>query len=213
MTETIRAHLPGTGITCELYAATIERVRRVTGGYMVDSTRGRYFVEAKDGAALRGRVGLRVSVTYDLVTEESVQDGDTADNGYIDPATERRRSFASGRKRDVERSMRLSRAGKFDWPSLRAALAFIGSQNCAHHETCWTGPLGAAGESALSVYCTDAYQDCNAEYVGKSRIVSTSYCLHIDGCSAGTADRIARMLAANGVYFANRRDLQARRSA
>jgi hypothetical protein len=152
-----------------------------------------------------------VSVTYNLTTEESVQDGDHADHGYIDARDESRRSYAAGRKRDIESNMRQARAGKFDFPSLRAALAFISSQNCAHHETCWTGPLGAAGESTLSVYCTDAYQGCDVEHVDGSRVVSIGYCLHIDGCSAGTADRIARVLAANGVYFANRRDLQPKR--
>lgn len=151
---------------------------------------------------------MRVSVTYDLATEDSVQDGDTADSGYIDARTERRRSFSNGRKRDVESSMRQARAGKFDFPSLREALRFIDAQSCSHHETCWTGPLGAAGESTLSVYCTDAYQDGHSEHVRGSRVVSVSYCLHIDGCSAGTADRIARVLASNGVYFANRRDLR-----
>jgi hypothetical protein len=151
---------------------------------------------------------IRVEVTYDLVTEESAIDGDHADHGYIDARTERRRSFASGRKRDTERNMRMARAGKLGFPSLREALRFIDRQCCAHHETCWTGPLGAAGEQTLRVYSTDAYQDCNAEYVDGSRVVSVSYCLHIDGCSVGTADRIARLLANNGVYFANRRDLR-----
>lgn len=156
---------------------------------------------------------MRVSVTYDLVTEESSQDGDHADHGYIDARTERRRSYAAGRKRDVESNMRQARAGKFDFPSLREALAFISKQSCAHHETCWTGPMGAAGEQTLTVYCTDAYQGCDVETVDGSQVTSVSYCLHIDGCSAGTADRIARVLAANGVYFANRRDLQRKRAS
>lgn len=212
MSETIRAHIPGTGIACDLYTATIGRVRRVAGGYMVDSTRGRYFVEAKDGKALRGRVGMRVSVTYDLVTRESSEDGATADNGYIDARTEQRRSFSNGRTRDIERNRRIARAGRCDFHSLREAMAFIERQCCEHMETCWTGPLGAAGESTLSVYCTGARDEYESELFNGSRIVSTDYCLHIDGCSAGTADRIARLLAANGVYFANRRDLQRRKA-
>lgn len=210
MAETIRAHILGTGIACELYLATIERVRRVAGGYRVATTPGfwRYFVEAKDGKALAGRVGMRVAVTYDLVTEESVQDGDHADHGYIDARTQRRRSYAMGRKRDVESNMRQGRAGKFDFPSLREALRFIDAQNCAHHETCWLGT-----EDCLSVYCTDAYQGCDVETVRGSRVISVSYALHIQGCSEGTMERIARMLAANGVYFANRTDLQRRRAS
>jgi hypothetical protein len=156
---------------------------------------------------------MRVAVTYDLVTEESVRDGDTADNGYVDARTERRRSFSNGRKRDVESNMRQARAGKFDFPSLREALRFIDAQNCGHHETCWTGPAGAAGESRLDVYCTDAYQGLDIETCGGSLVVSVSYCLHIEGCSSGSLDRVARMLASNGVYFANRRDLQRTRAS
>lgn len=151
---------------------------------------------------------MRVSVTYDLVTEASAEDGDHADNGYIDARTERRRSFSNGRKRDIDASMRQARAGKFDFPSLREALRFIDAQNCGHHETCWLGT-----EDCLSVYCTDAYQGCDVESIRGSRVVSVSYCLHIEGCSEGTMERIARMLASNGVYFANRRDLQRKRAS
>lgn len=149
---------------------------------------------------------IRVSVTYDLVTEASASDGDHADNGYIDARTEQRRSFRRGGWRNTERSMRLARAGKFDFPSLREAMRFIDAQNCEHHETCWLG-----SEDCLSVYCTGAYQGCDVESVRGSQVVSVDYCLHIEGCSAGSMDRIARVLAANGVYFANRRDLQRKR--
>lgn len=149
------------------------------------------------------RERMSVSVTYDLVTEESVQDGDTADNGYIHPTTEQRRSFSNGRRRDVERNMRLARAGKLDFPSLRAAFAFIDNQSCAHHETCWSG-----NETTLSVRATDAYQGLDIEECGGSLVLSVSYDLHIEGVSNGTLDRLARVLASNRVYCANRRQLR-----
>jgi len=145
----------------------------------------------------------KVSVTYTLITEESSQDGDSADNGYIDPATERRRSFSNGRKRDVQRNIRRAQAGAFEFPSIREALAFIDRQSCSHHETCWDGC-----DRSLSVSCTGAYQGCDVESFRGSRVVSVDYDLHVQGTSYGTLERIARMLAANGVYFANRRDLQ-----
>lgn len=155
------------------------------------------------------RERLRVSVTYDLVTEALVQDGDTADNGYIDPATERRRSFSNGRKRDLDRTHRLARAGKFDFPSLRAALAYVSGRNCAAHETCWTGD-----ESCMSIYATGEYEGCDVEHFRGSRVLSANYALHIEGASLGTLERLARVLAHQPherVYFANRRDLQARK--
>lgn len=154
---------------------------------------------------------LRVSVTYDLVTEESAQDGDTADNGYIHPTTEARRSFSSGRKRDLDRNHKLARAGKFDFPSLRAALAYVSGRNCASHETCWTGD-----ESCMSIYANGEYEGCDVEHFRGSRVVSANYALHIEGASLGTLERLARVLASQPyerVYFANRRDLQTRRAS
>lgn len=145
----------------------------------------------------------RVSVTYSLVTESSVQDGDHADNGYIDARTERRRSFRGGRKRDVERSIRLAQAGKFDFPTIREAIAFIDRQSCAHHESCST-----PDERTLCVSATGAYQGRDVETLDGSPVISVDYDLHIQGLSYGSGDRLARVLAANGVYFANRRDLQ-----
>lgn len=141
----------------------------------------------------------RVSVTYSLVTESSVQDGDHADHGYIDARTERRRSFANGRSRDVQRNIRIAQAGKCDFPSIREALRFIDAQNCAHLESCWDG-----SERTLSVSATEAYQGCDVESLHGSPVISVSYDLHLQGLSYGTLDRLVRVLASNGVYFANR---------
>jgi hypothetical protein len=145
----------------------------------------------------------KVSVTYSLVTEESVVDGDHADHGYIQPGTEARRSFANGRKRDIERNVRMARADKFEFATLREALAFISRQNCASHETCWDG-----SERTMGIYCTDAYQGCDVENFRGSPVLSVGYDLHIQGCSYGTLDRLARVLMTNGVYFANCRRVQ-----
>lgn len=147
----------------------------------------------------------RVSVTYTLITEASVQDGDHADNGYIDARTERRRSFSNGRRRDVERNIRIAQSGKCDFPSIREALRFIDAQNCSHHESCWDG-----SERTLGISATDAYQGCDVETLGGSPVISVNYDLHLQGLSYGTLDRLARVLASNGVYFANRGNRDAR---
>jgi hypothetical protein len=136
------------------------------------------------------RESMRVSVTYDVVTEESVADGDTTDNGYIQPGTEARRSFSNGRKRDIERNMRMSRAGKFDW-TLRDALAFIDSQNCATLEGQWTG----VHDNSLRVYASGSYDE--QAYGGPRE----SFSLHLTPVSYGSCDRLQRLLASKGVRF------------
>jgi hypothetical protein len=136
------------------------------------------------------RESIRVSVTYDVVTEESVVDGATADNGYIQPGTESRRSFSNGRKRDIGRSMRMARAGKFDW-TLRGALAFIDAQNCATLEGEWTG----VHDNSLRVYASGSYDE---QACGGPR---ESFALHLTPVSYGTCDRLQRLLASKGVRF------------
>jgi len=142
---------------------------------------------------------VKVSVTYDVVTEESVVDGATADNGWIDPKTEARRSLMNGRKRDTARHLRMAQAGKLNW-RLRDAIAFISAQNCAHHESCWTPENNHCG---LGVSATDAYETHSTD--AQPGVLSINYDLHVQGLSAGSYARLARVLASNGVYFANMR--------
>jgi hypothetical protein len=132
------------------------------------------------------RERMTVSVTYDVV------DGDTADNGYIDPRSERRRTFRSPRGRYVKAAQK----GRYDWPSLRAAIEFIDAQNCASHETCWT-----RSDDTLTIYASDAYETHSTD--ARPGELALSYALHITGVTYGTLDRLARMFARNGVYFSN----------
>lgn len=140
---------------------------------------------------------IRVSVTYDVVTQASAEEGDAAERGYIDPRTERERPTDAGRKRDIERTERLAKAGRLAW-RLRDAIAFIGRQNCANHETDWTQENNGRG---LAVYATDAYETQSTD--ARPGVLSVNYCLHVDGLSYGSFARLARVLAGNGVYFAN----------
>lgn len=142
---------------------------------------------------------MRVSVTYSVITEASVVDGDHADHGYIHPLTEARRSYARGGKRVIERNIRMSRAGKFDW-SLREAIAFIVGRSCNSHESRWL-----RSDYRLTIIACGEYQgaDEGKERMHGSPVVSVNYDLHIEGVSYGTLDRLARMFARNGVYFCN----------
>lgn len=141
---------------------------------------------------------IKVSVTYDVVTEESVQDGDTADGGFIDPRTERRRSLKRGGKREYERTLKASRAGRLNW-DLSEAMRWIEAQCCGHHETDWCPENDRCG---LTVYSTDAYETHSTD--AQPGVLSINYALHVKGLSAGSFIRLARLLRSNGVYFANR---------
>ncbi len=143
------------------------------------------------------RERMTVHVTYDVVTEVSVQDGDTADGGFIDPRTERRRSLKRGGKREHERTLKASRSGRLDW-TLRAAIAFIDAQNCGHHETDWCPENDHCG---LSVYATDAYEAHSTD--AQPGVLSINYALHVKGLSGGSCGRLARLLRSKGVHFAN----------
>ena len=141
---------------------------------------------------------MQVSVTYDIVTEESAQYGDAAERGYIDPRTERERPTDAGRKRDIERTVRAAKAGRLNW-RLRDALAFIDQQCCAHAESDWT--LDEYERPGLAVYATDAYETHSTD--ARPGVTSVNYSLHVDGLSAGSYLRLARLLASKGVYFGN----------
>lgn len=140
---------------------------------------------------------MRVSVTYDIVTEASALEGDAAERGYIDPRTERERPTDAGRKRDIERTERAAKAGRLNW-RLRDALAFIDKQCCAHAESDWTLDNARLG---LAVYATNAYETQSTD--ARPGVASVNYALHVDGLSPGSYMRLARLLASKGVYFGN----------
>jgi hypothetical protein len=157
-------------------------------------------------------MSIRVSVTYDVVTEASVVDGDTADNGWIHPQTEARRSLAKGGKRVYARNLRMAQAGKFDW-TLRDAVKFISDNQCGSLEgdlgqpyvqtEAGTGPYTQPIILAQDVSVrapSDGY-DIVMGSKGYEHGESVSYTLHVSGITTGTAERLTRVLETNGVRF------------
>lgn len=146
------------------------------------------------------RKRMNVRVSYSTITEESASNGDHADNGWIDPDYENRHTLNDD---DRDTTIELSQAGAYDWPSLRDAMRFM-SEHTSHIETDWypgieTGPgFGSRWFSGTGGEGEDGELEC-------------CYDLHIDNVSDGTAMRLARVMADNGVYFANVRRLQVRR--
>ncbi len=127
---------------------------------------------------------MRVRVTYSTITEESCSEGDHADNGYV--------------QFDGTRAVPESTDECLSW-GLRDAMQFM-SEHTDHIETDWTP--GETGRWYSGTGCTD---DCEGDEIG------VCYDLHVSNISDGTAHRLARVMADNGVYFANVRQLQRRR--
>lgn len=129
----------------------------------------------------------RISVTFESVTEESAVDGDWSDHGWIEPGTEAQRSLRKGGKRIYERNVRMARARRFDWPSLRAALTWIEDNTSGYWD------YGQADSRLTLRKCSDGYEIVMGRN-GYEHGESTSHTLHVDGVSAGTLARICRYL-------------------
>jgi hypothetical protein len=128
-----------------------------------------------------------ISVTFETVTEASAEHGDHADHGWIHPDTEAQRSLCKGGKRMYERNLRMARAGRFDWPSLRAAIAFI------EDNTSGSWDYGQVDSRLTLRKCSDGY-DIVMGRNGYEYGESVSHTLHVDGVSDGTLARICRYL-------------------
>jgi len=118
---------------------------------------------------------MRFDMTYAVLTEDSVAEGDAAEQGWVDPDTE---------------------AGTEDRPARgwrpAAAIAFL-LEHSATVETCWTPDNSRRG---MSLYGNGPYHE------GEDPL-ETDYCLHVKA-SRRELERLARRLATqHGVYFAN----------
>lgn len=126
-----------------------------------------------------------IRISYSTITDESASEGEYAENGYM--------------QFDGTRAVESSTDDCLRW-GLRDALQFM-SEHTSHIETC-----GVPGVDHSWYSGTGCTEDCEGDEIG------VCYDLHIDHVSDGTAMRLARLLANQGVYFANVRSLQRRRA-
>ena len=131
---------------------------------------------------------MRVSVTYETISDASARDGDADDMGWIDPRTEGRRSHRKGGKVRTERAVRMAQQGKLDW-DLSEALRWIEAQCCESHE-------GQDDGDSITVRALGEY------HASQYQCLQVNYGLHVKGASPGSMRRIARLLERNGVRFA-----------
>lgn len=145
---------------------------------------------------------MRVSVTYHVVTPASSEEGDSADNGWIHPKTERKVSIGGRCVRHDWYTKRVARAknGEFDW-SLREALDYLRNNAEGPIETrLHEAFVRTEGRVSLAAGLTlEARADGHEIVVGRNGYEygdATTLELHISGVSAGTADRLYRLLRA-----------------
>lgn len=157
----------------------------------------RGYVTRRDGAwlfnpdrdAFKPR-SLSVRITYDTVSEDSVVDGATADNGFILP-NEDRLSYARGGKRAIARNIRRSQRGAVEWRCLRAALDFLKRQDGDRDP--WQAQHD--GDSISVTVYGEHDPSCKDE-------LQATYTLHLGGkLSDGSWARIGRLLEAHGARF------------
>ena len=128
----------------------------------------------------------KIRITYSTLTDESVSEGDHAENGWV--------------QFDGTRAVPDSTDECLRW-GLRDAVKFMFDKN-ASIETC-----GIPGEDHSWYSGTGCTEDCEGDEI------EVCYDLHVKHVSDGTAMRLARVMASNGVYFANSRELQRLRRA
>ena len=132
--------------------------------------------------------GSKFSVTFELLTAASVQEGDTADHGWIDPRTERERSLCVGGKVMRERNIRMAQKGTFDW-RLRDAVKFL-TDNAG-------GPVAQAeynvGDQSLRV---DLHQDGSDIIMGRNGYEEEQTRKNYSLFCQGVSERQARVVLA-----------------
>lgn len=129
---------------------------------------------------------MRATVTYETVTEESAQDGDLADHGWIAP-NEYRVSLGNA-GRNYGKRVRMAQRGRYDWTDLGDAVRFIlGKAQYVRSEVDVDVHSWEPGRSwVVRVECERTQEDeATAESVG--------YSLHIHGLSKGSAERLERL--------------------
>lgn len=124
---------------------------------------------------------MRVCITYARVTEESLQDGDTSDNGFY---TERGWHSLNGRtERNRQKTIRKAQCGRYDW-TLRDALSAIADFQADCVFWCWN--------DEIQIHSERRQRDETDQY-------TEEYTVHIQGISAGTAERLYDLIVGQGV--------------
>ena len=134
-----------------------------------------------------------IQVTFETISDESASNGDFADHGFIHPETEERHSCATERAL----TLREAREGVFQWPSIRAALAYCRAQAGDRER-----PVGQVDERPVG----QVDDRVSATFYGtydpdQTDEMQVNVTLFVEGVSDGTLARLSRVLEGRGVYF------------
>lgn len=101
---------------------------RKVAGHLACRRCGQPIVDGTDRCSAGCLPRTLVTVGFETLTDESVENGDIEDCGYVHPETEKRHSYRKGGERVRQANIRRSRSGEFDW-TLRDAIEWLDSNN------------------------------------------------------------------------------------
>lgn len=142
----------------------------------------------------------RVTITYEHLTDASIEAGDVEDNGWVQPGTEKQRSLRKGGARTYERNVRMAQRGRFDW-RLRDAVEWLDNNNPGYISEGYAdnGHVETEGRVrdvwSLTVRALADGQDIVVGRNGYEHGGRTNYELHLSDASHGTRERLRRVLA------------------
>lgn len=131
---------------------------------------------------------MQATVTFETVTPGSLEQGDHDDHGWIAPNEYRVSLGKAGR--NYGKRVRMAQRGRYDWTSLREAVAFIVDKaRYCQSEVDVDVHSWQPGRSWLVTVTVE--RTAEDEYNPSDAI---GYGLQVTGLSQGTADRLERAL-------------------
>lgn len=99
---------------------------RKVAGYAVCRRCGQPIINGTDRCGAGCEPRARVTIGFETLTDDSIEDGDLEDCGHVHPETEKRHSYRKGGARVRQANIRRARMGEFDW-ELRDAIEWLES--------------------------------------------------------------------------------------
>lgn len=152
---------------------------------------------------------MEASITFETVTEESLEDGATEDHGWIAPNQYRVSLGLAGNDKAYRKRVRMSQRGRYDWQLGNAVRFMLGKLSNGQSEvdvdvrTGFPDKLPFIWSLRVEVERSQEDEQC-AEAVG--------YSLHVSGLTQGTADRLERLFHEKGARLPYARSSSLRRA-
>jgi hypothetical protein len=185
---------------------------RKVAGHAVCRRCGQPIIHRTDRCSAGCEPRSTCTVGFETLSDESIENGDTEDCGYVHPETDKRHSFKKCGERVRRANIRRSRAGEFDW-RLRDAIEWLDSNNPGyldgHLDSGRVLPSGESTDGKVRLVWTltlRAIADGHDIIVGRNGYqhakTRENLELHFRTESHGSRERLKRVLASRfGVRF------------